>query len=130
MSQFVCQVMFGEKHSVKNMYSICIFLFLIFTKICLSTSQNIDSLENDDEEAESIIFRQRRAVNFYQTGHKLQGEMSKTLDQLLGPNYNKRIRPNYGGPPVLVELNLSIRSIVRSTNNIANFLLQVNYQIH
>ena len=123
MSQFVCQVMFGEKHSVKNMYSICIFLFFIYTKICLSTSQNIDSLENDDEEAESIIFRQRRAVNFYQTGHKLQGEMSKTLDQLLGPNYNKRIRPNYGGPPVLVELNLSIRSIVRSTNNIPNYLL-------
>ena len=45
----------------------------------------------------------------------VQSEMSKTLDQLLGPNYNKRIRPNYGGPPVLVELNLSIRSIVSDT---------------
>ena len=59
-----------------------------------------------------ILSRERRsAVNFYRTGQKLQGEMSSTLNQLLGPNYNKRIRPNYGGPPVIVELNLSIRSI-------------------
>ena len=30
---------------------------------------------------------------------------------ILGPNYNKRIRPSYGGKPVLVDLNLSIRAI-------------------
>ena len=73
---------------------------------------NLDEFEPYIEEDE-ILFRKRRAaLNFYQTGHKLQGEMSKTLDQLLGPNYNKRIRPNYGSLPVLVELNLSVRSIV------------------
>ena len=85
-------------------------MFLI-RNLAISTSQNV--LSNDNEEdKEEILFRERRSLNFYQTGHKLQSEMSKTLDQLLGPNYNKRIRPNYGGPPVLVELNLSIRSIV------------------
>ena len=60
-----------------------------------------------------VLSRERRALSFYRTGDKLQSEMSKTLNQLLGSNYNKRIRPNYGGPPVAVELNLSIRSIVR-----------------
>jgi len=91
------------------MYSICILVFLI-RNLAISTSQNV--LSNDNEEdKEEILFRERRSLNFYQTGHKLQSEMSKTLDQLLGPNYNKRIRPNYGGPPVLVELNLSVRSI-------------------
>ena len=88
-------------------------MFLI-RNLAISTSQNVLS-NNDEEEKEEILFRERRSLNFYQTGHKLQSEMSKTLDQLLGPNYNKRIRPNYGGPPVLVELNLSIRSIVSDT---------------
>ena len=71
-----------------------------------------DYYSQSDEE---ILSRERRsAVNFYRTGQKLQGEMSRTLNQLLGPNYNKRIRPSYGGPPVIVELNLSIRAIVSS----------------
>ena len=88
------------------MYSIC---FLIFPSIALTFSLTSDDLSFDQK----VLIRERRAaVNFYQTGHKVQEEMSKTLDQLLGPNYNKRIRPNYGGPPVLVELNLSVRSIV------------------
>ena len=95
------------------MYSICILVFLI-RNLAISTSQNVLS-SNNEEDKEEILHRERRSVNFYQTGHKLQSEMSKTLDQLLGPNYNKRIRPNYGGPPVLVELNLSIRSIVSDT---------------
>ena len=88
-------------------------MFLI-RNLAISTSQNVLS-SNNEEDKEEILHRERRSVNFYQTGHKLQSEMSKTLDQLLGPNYNKRIRPNYGGPPVLVELNLSIRSIVSDT---------------
>ena len=71
-----------------------------------------DYYSQSDEE---ILSRERRSVvNFYRTGQKLQGEMSRTLNQLLGPNYNKRIRPSYGGPPVIVELNLSIRAIVSS----------------
>ena len=94
------------------MHSICIFVILISRNFATSTTAQNAAMSYNEEE-EEIFSRQRRAVNFYQTGHKLQGEMSKTLDQLLGPNYNKRIRPNYGGPPVLVELNLSIRSIVR-----------------
>ena len=38
--------------------------------------------------------------------------MSKTLDELVGPNYNKRIIPNYKGKPVEVELNLSVNGMV------------------
>ena len=56
--------------------------------------------------------RLRRSANFYRTGATLARQISTTLDQLLGPSYNKRIRPMFGGPPVIVELNLSIRSIV------------------
>jgi hypothetical protein len=71
--------------------------------------------ENFDEEFadEYILSRERRgAVNFYRTGTTLARQISTTLDRLLGPSYNKRIRPMFGGPPVVVELNLSIRSIV------------------
>ena len=62
---------------------------------------------------EEVLIRERRAISsFYSTGDELQAEISRTLDMLLGGHYNKRVRPNYGGPPVLVELNLSARSIV------------------
>ena len=72
------------------------------------SDDNYASLIDEEE-----LIRERRAISsFYSTGAKLQAEMSRTLDMLLGGHYNKRIRPNYGGPPVLVELNLSVRSIV------------------
>ena len=84
------------------------FYYFILSKFVTAN----DYYSQSDEE---ILSRERRSVvNFYRTGQKLQGEMSRTLDQLLGLNYNKRIRPNYGGPPVVVELNLSIRAIVSS----------------
>ena len=51
------------------MYSICILVFLI-RNLAISTSQNV--LDNIEEDKEDILFRERRSVNFYQTGHKLQ----------------------------------------------------------
>ena len=55
--------------------------------------------------------RFRRSA-FYETGKTLANATSRTLDQLLGANYSKRVRPNFGGKPVRVRLNLSIRSMV------------------
>jgi hypothetical protein len=82
-------------------------LILILGLTCAIANEDYNEIDNQ------VISRERRAINFYRTGHKLQSEMSKTLDLLLGPNYNKRIRPDYGGKPVHVELNLSIRAVVR-----------------
>ena len=38
--------------------------------------------------------------------------MTKTLDKLVGPNYDSRIRPSYGGKPVEVELNMAVTGMV------------------
>ena len=89
-----------------------VFLWFYYFVSLLKFVTGNDYYSESDEET---LSRERRSVvNFYRTGQKLQGEMSRTLNQLLGPNYNKRIRPSYGGPPVIVELNLSIRAIVSS----------------
>ncbi len=103
-----------------------IFVVLFFSKI--GSAAKIECINEDfsddyDTEVDlEVLSRERRALNFYRTGQKLQSEMSSTLDDLLGTHYNKRIRPNYGGPPVPVELNLSIRSIVS--------LKQIILQLH
>ena len=55
--------------------------------------------------------RVRRSA-FYQTQKDLAARMTKTLDELVGSNYDRRIRPNYGGKSVEVELNLSINGMV------------------
>ena len=88
------------------------WITLPYFLIILNLLSDVNGNDYYSKSDQIILSRERRsAVNFYRTGQKLQGEMSSTLNQLLGPNYNKRIRPNYGGPPVIVELNLSIRSI-------------------
>ena len=48
-------------------------------------------------------YRMKRSTStftFYKTAKELATQMSKTLDKLVGPNYDSRIRPNYGGNPV------------------------------
>ena len=57
--------------------------------------------------------RSRSTLTFYKTAKEFAKQMTKTLDKLVGPNYDNRIRPNYGGKPVEVELNLSINAMVR-----------------
>ena len=97
------------------MQLICLYILLhywinyVFATTCEQWVPDEEFYSTSDQ---VILLRERRAVNFYQTGQKVQNEMSRTLNQLLGSHYNKRIRPGYGGDPVLVELNLSIRSIV------------------
>ena len=61
----------------------------------------------------SRVKRSSSTLNFYKTAKELATQMSKTLDKLVGPNYDNRIRPFYGGKPVEVELNLSINGMVQ-----------------
>ena len=56
--------------------------------------------------------RSTSTLTFYQSGKDLARQMTKTLDELLGPNYNKRIRPNFGGKPVEIELNFAVNAMV------------------
>ncbi len=92
-----------------------------------STNHDIDgfngvlSTEDDIDDFNGVLSRERRGVNFYRTGTTLARQISTTLDRLLGPKYNKRIRPMFGGPPVIVELNLSIRSIVSLVKRFSMF---------
>jgi hypothetical protein len=94
-----------------------------------STENDIDdfnrvlSTEDDIDDFNGVLSRERRGVNFYRTGTTLARQISTTLDRLLGPKYNKRIRPMFGGPPVIVELNLSIRSIVSLVKRFSMFML-------
>ena len=98
-----------------------VFLWFYYFVSLLKFVTGNDYYSESDEET---LSRERRSVvNFYRTGQKLQGEMSRTLNQLLGPNYNKRIRPSYGGPPVIVELNLSIRAIVSPIQKLLFFTI-------
>ena len=63
------------------------------------------------------IYRDKRSTStltFYKTAKELELQMSKILDELVGPNYNKRLIPNYGRKPVEVELNLSINGMVNN----------------
>ena len=94
----------------KSVFAIFLVLILIgINHVKGSINTKCDYYSKSDEK---FLRRERRAaVNFYRTGQGLQTEMSSTLNELLGPNYNKRIRPSYGGKPVLVDLNLSIRAI-------------------
>ena len=100
------------------MHLICLCILLQFwsSNTFAFNCDNTDDYDNEEycftDDDQALLQRQRRAVNFYQTGKKVQNDMSRTLDQIFGSNYNKRIRPDYGGKPVLVDLNLSIRSIV------------------
>lgn len=58
------------------------------------------------------LTRVKRAFAPYKTGKAVADQVSSTLDQLLKHSgYDKRIRPQLGGPPVSVTINLSIRSM-------------------
>ena len=58
------------------------------------------------------VKRSTSTLTFYKRAKVLATQMTKTLDKLVGPNYDRRIRPNYGGKPVEVELNLSVNGMV------------------
>ena len=118
------------------MHLICLCILLQFwSSNTFAFNCDTDDYENEDycystpDDDQPLLQRQRRAVNFYQTGKKVQNDMSRTLDQIFGSNYNKRIRPNYGGKPVLVDLNLSIRSIVSISKLLSKkILLKIQLQ--
>ena len=57
-------------------------------------------------------YRVKRSSGFYKNAKDLATQMTKTLDKLVGPNYDSRIRPNYGGKPVQVELNMAVTGMV------------------
>ena len=57
-------------------------------------------------------YRGKRSAGFYKNAKDLAIQMTKTLDKLVGPSYDSRIRPNYGGKPVLVELNMAVTGMV------------------
>ena len=60
-----------------------------------------------DNDTES---RERERRSFYRSGASLGQETSKTLDYLLFESgYNRRVRPDSGGGPVEVNVNLAIR---------------------
>ena len=68
--------------------------------------------ENELSEAEAeLLERERRS--FYRSGASLGQETSATLDYLLFESgYNRRVRPdNGGGEPVVVNVNMAIRSM-------------------
>ncbi|XP_040582726.1 gamma-aminobutyric acid receptor subunit gamma-2 isoform X3 [Lepeophtheirus salmonis] len=50
------------------------------------------------------------SLNFYSTGKEVRDQIQVTLTKLL-TSYNRRIRPNFGGPPCKVIMNLLINSM-------------------
>ena len=60
--------------------------------------------------------RVKRSTGFYKNAKELATQMTKTLDKLVGPNYDSRIRPSYGGKPVEVELNMAVTGMVITIN--------------
>jgi len=66
------------------------------------------STEDVDEEH---CERQKRST-FYRSGKEVALQVTDTLDFLLvQQGYNKQMRPNSGGKPVQVELNMAVRTI-------------------
>ena len=57
----------------------------------------------------------RRRVHSHKNAKELATQMTETLDKLVGVNYDSRIRPNYGGKPVQVELNMAVTGMVNTT---------------
>ena len=79
-----------------------------FSDDVMVTSDHSDGLmmmrDNDTES------RERARRSFYRSGASLGKETSKTLDYLLFESgYNRRVRPDSGGGPVEVNVNLAIR---------------------
>ena len=86
--------------------------FFLFKGIDL----NLNKSKFDDVEREVYNelggYRVKWSTGFYKNAKELATQMTKTLDKLVGPNYDSRIRPSYGGKPVEVELNMAVTGMV------------------
>ena len=98
-----------------------ILLLLNLPWISPSMLEFCDILPNCDGDSELMQYnlldhaplgRVKRAFAPYKTGKAVANQVSNALDHLLlHSDYDKRIRPQFGGPPVPVVINLSIRSM-------------------
>ena len=80
----------------------------------MSKQLNASKLEDVEREFYNELggYRVKRSSGFYKNAKDLATQMTKTLDKLVGPNYDSRIRPNYGGKAVQVELNMAVTGMV------------------
>ena len=80
------------------------------------TSKQLNASKLEDVERDFYNelggYRVKRSSGFYKKAKDLATQMTKTLDKLVGPNYDSRIRPNYGGKAVQVELNMAVTGMV------------------
>ena len=94
-------------------------MFLI-RNLAISTSQNILSNDNE-EEKEEILFRERRSLNFYQTGHKLQVNLCQKLFFL----------QNMGENMLCAKIVLNVRNNFRTQHVLPKFELGIfMYALH
>ena len=90
--QFLCQVWAENMHLI----CLCILLVQFWSSNTFAFNCDTDDYKNEDycystpDDDQPLLQRQRRAVNFYQTGKKVQNDMSRTLDQIFGSNYNRK----------------------------------------
>lgn len=70
------------------------------------------TVENTADYLEENTHRGKRSSAFYRSGKEVALQVSDTLDILLvKQGYNKQMRPDDGGEPVEVELNMAVRTI-------------------
>lgn len=85
--------------------------------------------EDCDDGEEGHFYRVKRAFVPYRTGKKVASQVSSALDHLLlFSGYDKRIRPQVGGPPVTVVVNLSIRSMGPVDENVMAYSLDCYFR--
>ena len=101
------------------------FLLLFF--VCLLYLGNcIDSFKKATEKAKKQAIDVRQAVD-------LEAYITNLLNkQLLPSDYNKNIRPNYGGKPVQMNLSLMINDISSITETSMDYKvieLVLNFKI-
>ncbi|XP_063729180.1 gamma-aminobutyric acid receptor subunit alpha-6-like isoform X2 [Symsagittifera roscoffensis] len=104
-----------QKHSVKMKF---VPIYLIWIVICRANN----NLER--ENSQNTIGNKYSGPNQHGAMRRHQEEVSRTLDRLFF-KYDSRLRPNYGGPPVLINVTVLLGNLGPISEVEMNFRLDM-----
>ncbi|TRY74627.1 hypothetical protein TCAL_06418 [Tigriopus californicus] len=113
-----------------NVQGVLLLVLGLWSHASHQAIQPISDLQHDSSAEEDYVQHRfkRKAFEPYKTGKELAREMTQTLDELLGPRYDKRVRPGFGKKKLHIVLNMSIRSMGPVDENTQSFFLDCYFR--